>query len=138
MPLSCSIDTCLSSRHPLWLGITEWRSTNVVSDAIMFRAELDAACASVAARFPNRNDLTSDCCVAGCRRAYTAYGINPKRYAPASEALIRRAISGKPLPSINTFVDFNNIVSLRTRVPVGSYNQDAINGEVLLRLGVAD
>lgn len=135
MTLNCSIDSRLWSLHPIWLGLTEWRNTEVIAAPEMWRADLDKVSAALAARFPDRNDLTSDLRIAAGRAAYVSYGLNPKRYPPASESLIRRAISGKPLPSINTFVDFNNVMSLNTRSPSGSYNPQALQGKILLRLG---
>jgi DNA/RNA-binding domain of Phe-tRNA-synthetase-like protein len=137
MALRCSIDAAVSARHPIWLGLTEWTNTNVTVAPVIWRADLDQLSDMLGARFPDKGDLSSDPRIAAGRTAYVAYGINPKRYAPASEALIRRAISGKPIPSINTFVDFNNVLSLTTRCPVGSYNAEAVRGGVLLRLGRA-
>jgi DNA/RNA-binding domain of Phe-tRNA-synthetase-like protein len=135
MSLKCAIDAQLCSKHPIWLGVIEWEDTRISVEPTTWRSDLDAVSKAVVARFPDRNDLGSDLSLAEGRAAYVRFGLNPKRYPPASEALVRRVVSGKPAPSINTFVDFNNLLSLSTRCPVGSYNRHAINGNVLFRLG---
>ncbi|BDG61596.1 B3/B4 domain-containing protein [Caldinitratiruptor microaerophilus] len=69
--------------------------------------------------------------VAGWRRVLKALGTDPARYRPSSEALLRRAVQGKPLPAVNAVVDVNNLVSLRSGLPIGLYDADRLQGPVL-------
>lgn len=71
--------------------------------------------------------------IAATRKAYRALGKDPGRYRPSSEALMRRIASGKPLPQINDVVDCGNVISLTTRLSLGAYNGDAIEGPVIFR-----
>jgi DNA/RNA-binding domain of Phe-tRNA-synthetase-like protein len=48
---------------------------------------------------------------------------------------LRRALQGKPLYSVNTVVDTNNLISLRTGMAVGSYDLDQVTGPVVFRAG---
>lgn len=64
--------------------------------------------------------------------AHRAFGNNPKRYAPSHFALAKRVLKGGSLPSINTFVDLYNIVSLRHLLPVGGEDLDRCTGDILL------
>lgn len=73
--------------------------------------------------------------VAAARRAYRAMGKDPTRYRVSSEALIRRVVQGKGLTSINNVVDVNNLISLRSHCPVGSYRLDALMPSVEFRPG---
>src|SRR5262249_19455013 len=41
-----------------------------------------------------------------------AFGFDPTRYRPSSEALLRRILKGQGLYQINTAVDVNNLCSL--------------------------
>ncbi|MBS7640863.1 MAG: phenylalanine--tRNA ligase beta subunit-related protein [Candidatus Bathyarchaeia archaeon] len=71
-------------------------------------------------------------------RAYRDFfwriGIDPTKNRPAAEALIRRILLGKPLPSINTFVDSLNIASIKSEVAIGSFDADKIVGDrIILR-----
>jgi DNA/RNA-binding domain of Phe-tRNA-synthetase-like protein len=69
------------------------------------------------------------------RRLFRSIGVDPTRMRPASEALLRRTLKGKGIPVINSAVDAANLISLRYLVPVGLYDFDKIQGDVLLRLG---
>ncbi len=69
------------------------------------------------------------------RVLYRAVGIDPTKYRPSSEALLRRVITGKPLYRINTVVDTANICSLEAALPVGLYDTDRLHGELSAGLG---
>lgn len=69
------------------------------------------------------------------RTLYRRFGIDPTRYRPSSEALLRRVRRGDPMPRVNSLVDVANVVSLRLQVPVGLYDLDRVSGPLRLRLG---
>ena len=71
------------------------------------------------------------------RAAYKALGKDPARYRGSAEALLRRVIAGKGLPEINAVVDVINLVSVESRLPVGLYDIDHVNGDIVLRVGRA-
>ena len=60
-------------------------------------------------------------------------GIDPTKVRPASEALIRRVVQGKPLPTINTLVDSYNLASMESRIPLAAFDSDKISLNLLLR-----
>lgn len=72
---------------------------------------------------------------ARARALYRRFGTDPTRYRPASEALLRRARRGDPLPRVNSLVDVGNVVSLRLQVPVGLYDLARVEGNLRVRLG---
>lgn len=80
-------------------------------------------------------DLTSNRQISATRNAYKAAGKNPGRYRASAEALVRRVLQEKPLPSINNLVDCNNLISLITLMPVGSYNLDRITAPIVFDIG---
>lgn len=69
------------------------------------------------------------------RALYRAFGIDPTRTRPSSEALLRRVRRGEPLPRINTAVDVCNWCSLDVQLPYGLYDADAVEPPVELRRG---
>jgi DNA/RNA-binding domain of Phe-tRNA-synthetase-like protein len=71
------------------------------------------------------------------RSAYKTLGKDPARYRGSAEALLRRVIAGKGLPEINAVVDVINLVSVESRLPVGLYDIDRVNGDVVFRAGRA-
>jgi len=70
------------------------------------------------------------------RELYRAFGIDPTKTRPSSEALLRRVLKGQPLPRINSAVDLCNLLSLRFLLPIGLYDAGAIDGPVQLRKGL--
>lgn len=75
--------------------------------------------------------------IAAMRAAYKALGKDPSRYRGSAEALLRRVLSGKGLYQINSVVDINNLVSLESLNPAGTYDLEKITPPVGLRIGAA-
>lgn len=71
--------------------------------------------------------------VKGSRAVYKAFGRNPGRYRVSSEALLRRVRRGDELYHINSVVDVNNLISVKSGLSVGSYDLEHIHGEITLR-----
>ncbi len=67
--------------------------------------------------------------------AYKNLGKDPSRYRGSAEALLRRVLGGKGIYKINTVVDINNLVSLKTLHPVGSYDLEKIKAPLAFRAG---
>jgi len=71
------------------------------------------------------------------RAGYKALGKDPARYRGSAEALLRRIISGKGFPQINTVVDIINLVSVESRLPIGLYDLAHVKGDIVFRAGRA-
>lgn len=71
--------------------------------------------------------------VRGSRLAYKAFGRNPGRYRVSSEALLRRVKRGDELYHVNSVVDVNNLLSVKSGLSVGSYDLDHVDGPIILR-----
>lgn len=74
--------------------------------------------------------------VAAMRNAYKTLGKDPSRYRGSAEALLRRVVSGKGVYQVNNVVDINNLVSLETLHPTGSYDLERVSGPIQLRIGL--
>jgi len=70
-------------------------------------------------------------------RAYRDFfwkvGIDPTKNRPAAEALIRRILGGKSIPSINTLVDAYNLASIKTEIALAAFDVDKLKGDLLMR-----
>lgn len=70
-------------------------------------------------------------------RAYRDFfwrvGVDPTKTRPASEALIRRILSGKNLPLINPVVNMYNLVSAETGIPIAAFDADRLEGNLTMR-----
>ena len=75
--------------------------------------------------------------IAAMRQAYKALGKDPSRYRGSAEALLRRVLAGKGLYQINSVVDINNLISLESLNPSGTYDLEKITPPIELRIGAA-
>lgn len=75
-------------------------------------------------------------------RAYRDFfwrlGIDPTKVRPASEALVRKVVRGRPLPTINTAVDALNVASIETNVAFAAFDADLLGGDLTLRYARAE
>jgi len=73
--------------------------------------------------------------IRGVRAMFRAWGVDASRYRPSAEALLRRVVQGKGLYRVSNVVDINNLGSVETGWPYGSYDRRALEPPVVLRLG---
>src|SRR6266487_2974245 len=69
------------------------------------------------------------------RAIFHRAGLDPTRYRPSSESLLRRAVKGKGLYFINSVVDLINYFSLKMLWPMGLYDADKLKPPVTWRIG---
>jgi DNA/RNA-binding domain of Phe-tRNA-synthetase-like protein len=67
------------------------------------------------------------------RDFFWSVGVDPTKTRPASEALVRRILSGGKLPGINTAVDAYNLASVRSGIPIAAFDADTLSGDLTLR-----
>lgn len=72
---------------------------------------------------------------ADARTLYKDLGLDPTKYRPSNEALLRRVLKGEALYTVNTLVDALNLCSLRAQLPFGLYDLDRVEPPVTLRRG---
>ena len=72
--------------------------------------------------------------IADWREAYRKFGFSPSAHRSSIEALLRRVVQGKQLPSINPIVDLYNIVSMRHVLAAGGDDLDKVEGEITLTI----
>lgn len=86
---------------------------------------------------PEPRSLLESPKILATRAGYKALGKDPARYRGSAEALLRRIISGKGFPQINTVVDIINLVSVESRLPIGLYDLAHVKGDIVFRAGRA-
>jgi len=119
------------------LGLLEADAIQVEPAAAGLVEEL----ASVAGRLAGR--LTVEAVAAmesigAVRSMFRAWGLDPSKYRPSSEALLRRVAQGKGITPISNVVDIVNLAQIETGWPMGGYDLGRIHPPVTLRLGGAD
>lgn len=82
-------------------------------------------------------ELSAEPVVAAVRRLFRAAGVDPTRYRPSSEALLRRVLRGEELPAIHPLVDANNCLSIALAVPSCVMAEGSVAPPIRLRAGRA-
>jgi DNA/RNA-binding domain of Phe-tRNA-synthetase-like protein len=75
--------------------------------------------------------------VRAVRAMFREWGMDPSKYRPSSEALLRRVVQGKGLYRVSNAVDICNLGSIQTGWPFGCYDRASIRAPIALRHGTA-
>jgi len=81
----------------------------------------------------NVEELKDNPIVRSYRDFYWKLGIDPTKTRPSGEALLRRVLRGKPLPTISTVVDAYNLTSLKTIIPLSGFDLKRIKSPLQIR-----
>jgi len=79
-------------------------------------------------------EITKDPKILDWREAYKSFGYKPSSYRCSAEALIRRVIADKGLPSINPVVNLYNLISIKYGLPAGADDLDKVSGSIRLAM----
>src|SRR5580658_8311925 len=71
------------------------------------------------------------------RAMFRAWDMDPSKYRPSSEALLRRIVQGKGLYRVANVVDIGNVGSIETGWPYGCYDRSRIRPPIVFRHGAA-
>ena len=107
-------------------------SVSVTKDNADLHAELDAEQARRLESLGGR-PVSEVPQIAAARKAYRAFGKDPARYRVSSEALMRRLVKGQGIYRINTVVDTNNLISLRTGHSIGAFSAELLEPPMIFR-----
>ncbi len=68
------------------------------------------------------------------RETYRRFGTKPKDHRPTAEALLRRILREEAIPTISKVVDLYLAVEAEFYLPIGGYDVDKVEGDIVLRL----
>ena len=85
-------------------------------------------------RFGDKKELLKETNIQAWRETYRSFGLNPKKKRPTAEALLSRVIGSRFVPHINPAVDCYLIAETLHFLPIGGYDLDKIDGDIVLRL----
>ncbi len=69
------------------------------------------------------------------RGMFRGWGMDPSKWRPSSEALLRRVVQGKGVYQISNIVDVCNLCSIETGWPYGLYDTSRIRPPITFRHG---
>ena len=118
------------------LGLVEADEVHVQQAPSGLRDEL-ASAAEKLARQLTVEALAQDATARSVRAMFRDWGLDPSKYRPSSEALLRRIAQGKGISFVSNVVDIVNLGSIETGWPYGCYDRDRVSPPVEFRLGRA-
>ncbi|HEX9760838.1 MAG TPA: phenylalanine--tRNA ligase beta subunit-related protein [Candidatus Acidoferrales bacterium] len=118
------------------LGIVRAEGVRVELVAPALAEEMDAVCARIRSRMTVEQVAEQEA-VRAVRTMFRAWGIDPSRYRPSSEALLRRVTQGKGLYRVCNVVDVANLGSIESGWPFGLYDVSKLSGAITFRHGRA-
>ncbi len=130
--IDIQIDEKLLSDIPLFIAYLEIYNVNVSTSCEKQIEELSKIIEEVKSKFHDLGSLLQDRVIRAYRDFYWKIKIDPTKQRPAAEALIRRVMRHGSIPLINNVVDAGNMASLATGIPIGLYDIDKIEGNMLL------
>ncbi len=71
--------------------------------------------------------------VAASREVMRRAGINPNKFTPSVEAMLKRIAKGNHLNSINSLVDLCNVISIRHGISLGGHDLSDIQNDLAVR-----
>jgi DNA/RNA-binding domain of Phe-tRNA-synthetase-like protein len=116
------------------LGIIEMRDVRVSDTPEELKSELNRLAAEAAQEYKD-TALGNIPTVQKIRTIFHRSGLDPTRYRPSSESLLRRAVKGKGLYFINSVVDLINYFSLKSLCPMGLYDAEKLVPPIEWRIG---
>jgi DNA/RNA-binding domain of Phe-tRNA-synthetase-like protein len=116
------------------LGVLEMDGLRVTESSGELKSLLNNLADEFAARYKDAALGEIDT-VRKIRAIFHRSGLDPTRYRPSSESLLRRAVKGKGLYFINSVVDLINYFSLKTLWPMGLYDAALLTPPIEWRAG---
>ncbi|MEM2122712.1 MAG: phenylalanine--tRNA ligase beta subunit-related protein [Candidatus Bathyarchaeia archaeon] len=128
-----NVDEKLRSDHP---GLTVLSSSISGVTVKSVDESLESFKSEVFNRIKLRYDLESlkdEPVFRAYRDFFWSIGVDPTKVRPAAEALVRRVLLGRPIPTINTLVDSYNLASMETGIALAAFDGDKISGNLFMR-----
>ncbi len=99
------------------------------------KKEIMAAITKAKQKHPSRSAIYSSLPIQSMRDLFKRNGIDPSKYAPSAEALLKRIVDGKDIYRINNVVECNNLGSITYELPMGVYDLSCLAGDVTFAFG---
>lgn len=96
------------------------------------------AAAAILRQNLSTEDLSQHPYILAWRETYRRFGTKPKDHRPTAEALLRRILRDEHIPTISKAVDLYLAVEAAFYLPIGGYDLDKVEGDIVLRLSSGD
>jgi len=118
------------------LGAIEADGVRVVPGDAGLAERMDEACDRKRREFTVESLADAEA-VRAVRAMFREWDMDPSKYRPSSEALLRRVVQGKGLYRVSNVVDSGNLGSIEVAWPFGCYDRAKIHAPIVFRHGAA-
>jgi DNA/RNA-binding domain of Phe-tRNA-synthetase-like protein len=118
------------------LGTVEADGVHVVPVHAELAARMDGVCERKRCEFTVESLADAEE-VRAVRGMFREWDMDPSKYRPSSEALLRRLVQGKGLYRVSNVVDAGNLGSIEVGWPFGCYDRAKIQAPIAFRHGAA-
>jgi DNA/RNA-binding domain of Phe-tRNA-synthetase-like protein len=118
------------------LGVVEADGVHVAPADVGLTQQMEQTCERIRREFTVESLADAEATRA-VRAMFRAWGVDPSKYRPSSEALLRRVAQGKGLYRVSNVVDIGNLGSIETVWPFGCYDRARISPLVAFRHGAS-
>ena len=125
----------MNHEQSLSFGIIHYKGIHIGDSPQMLKGRLQLFQESIFFELQDQNVTDFDG-IKEWRTIFKTLGKDPNRYRHSAEALYRRIKKQNYLTSVHSAIDVNNFFSLEYQSPIGLYDQQKINGDVTIRLGL--
>jgi DNA/RNA-binding domain of Phe-tRNA-synthetase-like protein len=116
------------------LGTVEADGVRVVPVDAGLAERMDEVCERKRREFTVETLAEADA-VRAVRAMFREWDMDPSKYRPSSEALLRRVVQGKGLYRVSNVVDAGNLSSIEVAWPFGCYDRAKIHEPIVFRPG---
>lgn len=116
------------------IGVVHYRDIHVSDSPQMLKGRLRLFQESLYFDYTDKK-VTDIPAINEWRKQFKTVGTDPNRYRPSNEALYRRVQKQQFLHTVNSAVDVNNFLSLQYQIPLGIYDVNHLNGNVVIKIG---
>lgn len=118
------------------LGWVEADAVRVAPTGVKLAELMDEVCAQKWREFTVESLAEAEP-IRAVRAMFREWGMDPSKYRPSSEALLRRVVQGKGLYRVSNVVDAVNLGSIETAWPYGCYDRSKLHPPIAFRHGAA-
>ncbi|WP_246943644.1 B3/4 domain-containing protein [Bacillus pinisoli] len=134
--MKISIDSKLAQTIPGFkIGVITYKNIVVGASPQMIKGRLQLYQESIAIDLDSTPLADFKKGIQEWRQVFKQLGVDPSKYRPSHEALLRRVAKRQFLTTIHSAADINNFFSMQYGIPIGIYDADKLNGDLEIRLG---
>jgi DNA/RNA-binding domain of Phe-tRNA-synthetase-like protein len=136
--LKIRIDSSILSKLPQFkVGVIFYEDITISSSPQMIKGRLQLYQESISLDLETL-PLVDYKGVSEWRKVFKQLGMDPSKYRPSHEAMLRRIAKRDFVNTIHSAADINNFFSIQYGIPIGIYDLHKVSGDIVIKIGGVD